>query len=189
MLMRHAILLLLALLLAACGGSDDGGSGSKDDSSGGRSSEVTDSGGDGDCDGPVSNEEVDGNPAVRHCGDATAKFTADDAVIEVEGGQCQNTADSFVFNAGTTVLGGGDQGDLGYVGIVAGMHPAATPDAPAVDKDGTYGEGVTVSANGAGKRFALTDAKLELTDDRTKGTFEGTDLATKATVTGEFDCG
>lgn len=179
-----SLLLLLvaaALLAAACGGDDD--SSSSNDSKG--SSNASSS--DGDC-GATKDGDVD---IVRHCGDASGEITVDGETTEFGDGACANTDDSLVVNLGTSVVDldptDDDRAKHTYLGIVAGKHPAADDKAPAVDKDGTFTEGVLISAVLDGTNVAATEVELKLEDDRNEGTISGTDLTGKE-FSGSFSC-
>lgn len=185
-----ALLLLLAAALLATGCGDSGsGSSSK---SGGSSS--TKASGSDDCDGQAAQKDtIDGIDVVRHCGDASATLTIDGEPNDVTGGgSCQNTDDSVVVNVGSTVVDADaeaeDRAGIDYLGLLAGKHPAANADAPAVDKDGHYSDGVLVSGSIDGTTFALVDdVDLTLSEDRSEGTFSGT-TTDDIKVEGSFSC-
>ena len=179
LLLSTLLVAAVALFAAACGGDDEqsgGGGSSGNAAAGAKCGAVTE----GD------------KSLVRHCGDASGEITIDGKKTEFDEGQCQNTNTSIVLNLGANLMSANpteaDYDKYTYMGVLAGKHPAATPDAPAVSKDGTFTEGVLVSAVANGKPIALTTAELRLSDDRSKGEFTGESVNGEK-ISGSFDCG
>jgi len=200
--LSFAVLLVLALLAFAasgCGGdsSSESGSGSSGSSQGDDSTSDKGSGGSGDCaDGvPIVADEVDGVKVSRFCGDASATVTVDGKDYQLTGGNCAQVTDkSFAISIGLAPSTAGgpeeDKEKFDFLSVVGGTTELATADTEPITKDGSYeDDGIVINTSvGGAASLVGTGAKLTLTDDRTKGTFEGAAIG-GAKVSGSFDCG
>lgn len=121
-------------------------------------------------------------------GDAAATIRHEGADAQLEGGQCVTSPTSFNVTINMDAVTGTtdkhylviDAGTIGNAALDKGREPA--------DEDGTY-QGLEILAGIDGEPVSATGkvGSIELTDDRSKGTFtipglEGGD------VTGSFEC-
>src|SRR3954471_6614678 len=126
-----------------------------------------------------------GATARVFCGPATATVHARGKTFTIRQGSCEKRAKYLSINIGEVVIGTSSKTKPEYFGLSIGKLPfvGGTP----VSRDGTYRSGV-VALDHAGKGYALrAQAKVTLTNGRTRGTFSATQL-TGGVVTGSFKC-
>ncbi|MBC7644840.1 MAG: hypothetical protein H7123_06920 [Thermoleophilia bacterium] len=185
--MTISCLLGVMALLTGCGSSNK----SSKASSGG-------TGGSGGCGSqPSTQKKLDGLSVMHHCGNGQASITFAGSTYTINGGNCQKDASYLAANMGNTVVdtsaSAKQRAKIDYLGVLVGRSPAAGADAEPAGKDGTYTTDLALTAAVGGKIHLLTNAKLTLSGNRSKGTFEGTDLQpgeeAGGKLTGTFDCG
>jgi hypothetical protein len=129
--------------------------------------------------------KYDGATARVFCGPATATVHARGKTFTIRQGSCEKGAKYLSINIGEVVIGTSSKSKPEYFGLSIGKLPflGGTP----VSRDGTYRSGV-IALDHAGKGYALrAQAKVTLTNGRTRGTFSATQL-TGGVVTGSFKC-
>lgn len=128
--------------------------------------------------------KFDGSTKARtFCGPARA--TADlGQTVKFKPGSCEKTKKYVTVNIGTIVLGSTKKKRPEYFGLTVGETPAGGKPAP---KDGTYDD-ATVSFVHKNKGYALGNATVTLTNNRTRGTFTGTIFGQQGETTGSFRC-
>jgi len=126
-----------------------------------------------------------GVTARTFCGPARATLVVGGKTIRFSGGTCERGAAYVAVNIGTVVLGTTTKQKPDYFGLVVGKAPliGGTP----ARADGTYKPQV-LTANHAGKGYAILHSTLQLQGGRTHGSFSGTPYGSSATVTGTFSC-
>jgi len=126
-----------------------------------------------------------GTNARVFCGPATATVQAGGKTFTIRQGSCDKGAKYLSINIGEIVLGTSTKPKPEYFGLSIGKLPFL--GGVAVSRDGTYHSGV-VALDHNGKGYALrAQAKVTLTNGRTRGTFSATQL-TGGVVTGSFRC-
>ena len=121
--------------------------------------------------------------ARTFCGNASAKVSVPGVTATIKGGNCQKTSKYFTINIGTVVLSGNPPKRPDYFGITVGQTPLGGKPA---GHDGTY-TGGAVSFVTKNKRYALINAVVTLTGNRTKGSFSGM-LFGGGAASGTFSC-
>jgi hypothetical protein len=126
-----------------------------------------------------------GTTARTFCGPAKATMVVGGKTIRFSGGTCERGAAYVAVNIGTVVLGTTTKQKPDYFGLVVGKAPmiGGTP----AKTDGTYKPQV-LTANHAGKGYAILHSTLQLQGNRTRGTFSGTPYGSTSEVTGTFSC-
>jgi hypothetical protein len=126
-----------------------------------------------------------GATARVFCGPATATVHTGGKTFTIRQGSCEKGAKYLSINVGEIVIGTSTKPKPEYFGLSIGKLPFLG-GSPA-SHDGTYRSGV-VAVDHAGKGYALrAQAKVTLTNGRTRGTFSATQL-TGGVVTGSFHC-
>ena len=126
-----------------------------------------------------------GTNARVFCGPATATVHTGGKTFTIRQGSCERGAKYLSINIGEIVLGTSSKPKPEYFGLSIGKLPYL--GGGAVSRDGTYHTGV-VALDHAGKGYALrAQAKVTLTNGRSRGTFSATQL-TGGVVTGSFRC-
>jgi hypothetical protein len=126
-----------------------------------------------------------GTSARVFCGPATATLHVRGKTFTIHQGSCDKGAKYLSINIGEIVLGTSSKPKPDYFGLDIGKLPYL--GGVAVSKDGTFHSGV-VALDHAGKGYALRgQAKVTLTNGRSRGTFSAT-LLTGGVVTGSFRC-
>jgi hypothetical protein len=126
-----------------------------------------------------------GATARVFCGSATATVHAGSKTFTIRQGSCEKGAKYLSINIGEIVIGQTSKAKPEYFGLNIGKVPFLG-GAPA-SHDGTYHSGVVAVVH-AGKGYALrAQAKVTLTNGRSRGTFSATAL-TGGVVTGSFRC-
>ncbi len=169
-LLGFGLIVVLVGVLTGCGGSSTGGTSTNNGGNGGSQTSG--------CVAEV--KEINGVNTRQFCGPAKAQGTADGQSISFSNGDCQVVSGMFTVNIGRIVLGISDAAQelkkqYNYFGITL----SAT-------KDGTY-KNAAIAFDYGGKGYALTSNTLVLSDNLTKGTFTGKDLA-NGTASGSFTC-
>jgi len=126
-----------------------------------------------------------GTSARTFCGPASATVVVGGKTLHFSGGTCERGAAYVAVNIGTVVLGTTTRQKPDYFGLVVGKAPliGGTP----AKSDGTYKPQV-LTANHAGKGYAILHSTLQLQANRTRGTFSGTPYGSTSKVTGTFSC-
>jgi hypothetical protein len=126
-----------------------------------------------------------GTTARVFCGSATATVHAGGKTFTIRQGSCDKGAKYVSVNIGEIVLGKTSKPKPEYFGLNIGKIPYLG-GAPA-SHDGTYHSGVVAVVH-AGKGYGLrAQARVTLTNGRSRGTFSATVL-TGGVVTGSFRC-
>lgn len=126
-----------------------------------------------------------GASARAFCGPATATVHAGGKTFTIRQGSCDKGAKYVSVNIGEIVLGKTSKPKPEYFGLNIGKIPYLG-GAPA-SHDGTYHSGVVAVVH-AGKGYGLrAQARVTLTNGRSRGTFSATVL-TGGVVTGSFRC-
>jgi hypothetical protein len=123
--------------------------------------------------------------ARTFCGPAKATLVVGSKTIRFSGGTCERGAAYVAVNVGTVVLGTTTKEKPDYFGLVVGKTPVSggTP----ARSDGTYTP-QALTANHAGRGYAILSATVQLKGNRTRGTFSGTSYGSSGRVTGSFNC-
>lgn len=124
--------------------------------------------------------------ARTFCGPARATIVVGGKTIRIAGGgSCERGAAYVAVNIGTVVLGATTRSKPEYFGLVVGKAPmvGGTP----ARTDGTY-VAKALTANHAGKGYAILGATVMLQGNRTRGTFSGTTFGSGTRITGSFSC-
>jgi hypothetical protein len=110
------------------------------------------------------------------CGPAKASLTVGGKPQAFRQGSCTRLQATFTINIGTITIGKAKP-KYDYFGIsIAGAN-----------HDGNYPRAAIGWAY-HGRRYAAFNAKLKLAGNRTRGTFSGRVVSSKATVKGSFSC-
>jgi hypothetical protein len=109
-----------------------------------------------------------GANARTFCGPARATVVIGGRTIHYSGGNCERGAAYVSLNIGTVVLGTSTKPKTEYFGLLVGKAPIVG-GSPATH-DGTFVPEALV-ADHAGKGYAMTQAKVKLAGNRTRGTF------------------
>ena len=126
-----------------------------------------------------------GATARVFCGPAAATVHAGGKTFTIRQGSCDKGAKYLSVNIGTVVIGKTTKPKPEYFGLSIGKVPYL--GGVAVSKDGTYHSGI-VALDHAGKGYGLrAQAKVTLTNGRSRGTFSAT-MLTGGVVTGSFRC-
>lgn len=109
-----------------------------------------------------------GANARTFCGPAKATVVVGGRTIHYAGGNCERGPAYLSLNIGTIVLGTSTKPKPEYFGLLVGKAPVVggTP----ATHDGTFVPQALV-ADHAGKGYAMTQAKVKLAGNRTRGTF------------------
>jgi hypothetical protein len=129
--------------------------------------------------------KFDGSTKARtFCGPARASVNLTQPAVKFKPGSCEKTKKYVTVNIGTIVLGPTNKKKPEYFGLTVGETPAGGTPAP---KDGTY-DHATISFQHKNKGYALGNATVTLTNNRTRGTFSGTIVGQQGVTTGSFRC-
>jgi hypothetical protein len=130
---------------------------------------------------------IGGHTARVFCGPAKATVKSSAQTMSFKGGSCTKTPQYFTINIGTALPGvtSGAVLRLPYFGLTVGRVPVG--GGKPAGKDGTYTGGV-VSWRFKGKTGSLGRATVKLTNNRTKGTFNGRAIIGGGNVSGTFSC-
>lgn len=119
------------------------------------------------------------------CGSASATVHARGKTFTIRQGSCDKGAKYLAVNIGEIIIGTSTKPKPEYFGLEIGKIPYL--GGTAVSRDGTYHSGVVAVVH-AGKGYALRgQAKVTLTNGRSRGTFSATSLS-GGVVTGSFRC-
>ena len=112
------------------------------------------------------------------CGPATASVKLGGKTYTFRGGTCLQAGITRIFtiSIGKLTIGKGKP-RYSYLGVTV----------PSANHDGTYRRAVVTWAIG-GKRYSLSNLKVRLTNNQTRGTFSGRAVGKRGTVTGSFRC-
>ena len=126
-----------------------------------------------------------GVTARTFCGPAKATLVVGGKTIRFSDGACERGAAYVAVNVGTVVLGTTSKRKPDYFGVVVGKAPmiGGTP----AKTDGTY-VSQALTAEHAGKGYAIMSTTVQLKGNRTRGTFSGTVFGSSGKVTGSFSC-
>jgi hypothetical protein len=169
----------LAALLAGCGSSSSSGAHSSSSTGGNTSTQGGTSSTGGDC--GVST--INGVSTRAFCGTATGQASLGGTTTSWSKGDCESAGGNFAVSFGRVILGTDAAAttlkkQYDYLGVAV---IGAT-------KDGAYAANTILAVNYKGTAYAVTNAKITITNNLTKGTFTGTDLLTNAAVSGSFSC-
>jgi hypothetical protein len=131
---------------------------------------------------------VDGKPAYRYCGPASAAIHAGKHWFRLSGGSCAGTSDFFTINVGVIAPSSPNQ-SVPYMGLTLGKYPGAPKNRKPAGADGVYHQGVLVVRWHGGAWDIKPWVKVVLWSDRTGGRFYGrTSAYPHTSVSGTFSC-